>query len=430
MVLGADKGRATVVLDKSEYDKMQALLSDTKTYVKLDKDPTPKLKKELVSIPQGLEKEGKIRKEDKQFLYPTTENVPRICGSPKIHKDGTPLRPIVDFTGSVGYNGAKSLADILSPLVGQSEHHVLNSKNLADDLRDLTIEEDEILNSHDVVALFTNTPIDLTLQILRERLEQDDDLKNRTRLSIDDILKLTEFSLSSVAYFSYSGEIYRQRFGMAMGSPLSPLRCNLFMEWLEQKAISTSPITCRPRLWKRYVNDVLEVIRKGEVDRLTEHLNQTDPSNSIKFTYEQEKDGSIPFLDTLIIRKSDGSVKLCIYRKKTHTDQYLQFSSHHPLHQKLGVIRTLLDRNDSIVTEEEDRKLEEDHIRKALSVCGYREWTINKVKKDRSRPKPNPATSKIPLRLKNPKVLPSSLMWKDFLSVSPGCFVNMASPPL
>ena len=317
MVLGADKGRATVVLDKSEYDnKMQALLSDTKTYVKLDKDPTPKLKKQLVSILQGLEKEGKIRKEDKQFLYPTTENVPRIYGSPKIHKDGTPLRPIVDFTGSVGYNVAKSLADILSPLVGQSEHHVLNSKNLADDLRDLTIEEDEILNSHDVVALFTNTPIDLTLQILRERLEQDDDLKNRTRLSIDDILKLTEFSLSSVAYFSYSGEIYRQRFGMAMGSPLSPLRCNLFMEWLEQKAISTSPITCRPRLWKRYVNDVLEVIRKGEVDRLTEHLNQTDPSNSIKFTYEQEKDGSIPFLNTLIIRKSDGSVKLCIYRKK------------------------------------------------------------------------------------------------------------------
>ena len=140
-----------------------------------------------------------------------------------------------------------------------------------------------------------------------------------------------------------------------MGSPLSPLGCNLFMEWLEQKAISTSPITCRPRLWKRYVDDVLEVIRKGEVDRLTDHLNQTDPSNSIKFTYEQEKDGSIPFLDTLIIRKPDGSVKLCIYRKKTHTDQYLQFSSHHPLHQKLGVIRTLLDRNDSIVTEEEDR---------------------------------------------------------------------------
>ncbi|XP_072048672.1 uncharacterized protein [Amphiura filiformis] len=129
---------------------------------------------------------------------------------------------------------------------------------------------------------------------------------------------------------------------MAMGSPLSPLACNIFMEWLEQKAISTAPESCRPRLWKRYVDDVLEIIRKGQVDNLTDHLNTIDPTGSVKFTYEQEHNGSIPFLDTLITRKPDGSVKLSIYRKKTHTDQYLQFSSHHHLHQKLGVVRPYL----------------------------------------------------------------------------------------
>ena len=314
-------------------------------------------------------------------MYPTTENIPRMYGSPKVHKDGTPLRPIVDFTGSIGYNVAKSLAEILAPIVGQSEHHVLNSKSLADQLKNITVEEDEILNSHDVVALFTNTPIDLTLQIIRDRLEQDQDLKNRTLLSIDDIIELVDFSLSRVAYFSYNGSIYRQRFGMAMGSPLSPIGCNIFMEWLENKAITTAPITCRPRFWRRYVDYVLEIVRR------TEHLNKVDPSNSLKFTYEEEQDGAIPFLDTLIMRKPDGSVKLCIYRKKTHTDQYLQFSSHHPLDHKLGVIRTLLDRSDSIVTEVEDKEKEEQNIRQALAACGYPEWTVNKVKKDRSRPK-------------------------------------------
>jgi len=60
--------------------------------------------------------------------------------------------------------------------------------------------------------------------------------------------------------------------------------------------------------------------------------------------YEEETEGQIPFLDTLLIRKEDGNVKLLVYRKKTHTDQYLNFMSHHPLHQKLGVIRTLLNR--------------------------------------------------------------------------------------
>ena len=96
----------------------------------------------------------------------------------------------------------------------------------------------------------------------------------------------------------------------------------------------------------------------------------------------------MPFLDTLIIRKPDGSVKLCIYRKKTHTDQYLQFSSHHALHQKLGVIRTLLDRKDSIVTEESDRRDEELRITNALSECGYPKWAVSKVKQERQNPKP------------------------------------------
>ncbi|XP_072046451.1 uncharacterized protein [Amphiura filiformis] len=169
------KGWATVVMDKTVYqEKMCTLLSDSKTYEKLDGDPTPKHKRELVSVLYiiRLEKEDKIKKADKQFLYPTSENVPRIYSSPKIHKDGTPLSSIVDFTGSIDYNVSKSLADILNPIIGQFERHVL-----AQDLKDVTLEEDEILNSHDVVALFTSTPVDLTVHVLRERLNEDKDLK-------------------------------------------------------------------------------------------------------------------------------------------------------------------------------------------------------------------------------------------------------------
>ena len=100
------------------------------------------------------------------------------------------------------------------------------------------------------------------------------------------------------------------------------------------------------------------------------------------------------FWTRFIMRKPDGSVKLCIYRKKTHTNQYLQFSSHHPLHHKLGVIRTLLDRSDSIATEVEDKEKEEQNICQALAACGYPEWTVNKVKKDRSQPKQKPPAKK------------------------------------
>ena len=126
---------------------------------------------------------------------------------------------------------------------------------------------------------------------------------------------------------------------------------------------------------------------KGTEDKLTDHLNNVDETGNLKFTYEKEQEGKIAFLDTLIVRKPDGSVKLLVYRKPTHTNQYLNFQSAHPLHHKLGVIRTLLDRKDKIVTEPEDKIAEEEIIRSALMQCGYPQWTIDKVKKARQQPK-------------------------------------------
>ena len=164
---------------------------------------------------------------------------------------------------------------------------------------------------------------------------------------------------------------------------MSPLLANLFMQWLEQEAIATAPMDCRPKLWERYVVDILEVVKKGEVENLTTHLNSIDKSNSINFTHEEEKDGTIPFLDTLIVRKPDKTVKLLVYRKATHTDQYLAFQSHHPLQQKLGVVRTLVDRCKSIVSEPRDQESEMNHIKKALKACGHPQWTFERVEKQR-----------------------------------------------
>ena len=173
-----------------------------------------------------------------------------------------------------------------------------------------------------------------------------------------------------------------------MGSPVSPIVANLYMEFLEQQAIASAPMDCKPKLWKRYVDDVLEVIRSGATNQLTDPLNQTDPTGNIKFTAEPETERKIPFLDTLLVRKEDGHVKLLVYRKKTHTDQYLMFQSHHPLHQKLGVVRTLLDRCNSVVSEEEDKILEREHINEALQRCGYPAWSLKKVQHHMNRVKP------------------------------------------
>ena len=88
-----------------------------------------------------------------------------------------------------------------------------------------------------------------------------------------------------------------------MGSPVSPVIVTLFMEWLEQQAIATAPVTCQIRLWKRYVDDVMEIAKKECEQQLTAHLNTIDITGNVRFTYE----------DTLIVRKEDGTVKSLVY---------------------------------------------------------------------------------------------------------------------
>jgi len=189
MVLPADKGRTTVVLDKSEYEaKVTCMLSDVKTYEKLAKDPTAGYKRRLVSILTRLKEEEKISNELYSHLYSTSEKIPQLYCLPKIHKKDFPFRPIVDYTGSIGYNTSRFLADILSPLVGKSDHFVKNSQHLAEDLINLRLDADDILISHDVISLFTNIPIAKSLEVIKGRLENNCEWKDTCLLEVDDII--------------------------------------------------------------------------------------------------------------------------------------------------------------------------------------------------------------------------------------------------
>jgi len=162
----------------------------------------------------------------------------------------------------------------LAPLVGKSQYSVK--------LSSFRLDEDDILASHDVVASFTSTPIKELVDVIRERLEQNPEWKYTTLLETDDIIELLVFTLSTT-YFSFRGQIFRQKFGTAMGSPISPLVANMFMEHSEEKLHATVPKELKPKVWKRYVDDILEVVRKGSVEELTEFVNKLDESGSVRW---------------------------------------------------------------------------------------------------------------------------------------------------
>ena len=80
-----------------------------------------------------------------------------------------------------------------------------------------------------MVSLFTRVPIDLTIDVVKHRVESDKALEDRTCLSVSSIVTLLKLCLEAT-YFTFKGEIYQHVFGTAMGSPVSVVVANLVME--------------------------------------------------------------------------------------------------------------------------------------------------------------------------------------------------------
>ena len=95
------------------------------------------------------------------------------------------------------------------------------------------------------------------------------------------------------------------------------------------------------------------MIRSGAIEEFNPHINSIRPS--IQFATQSENDGILPFLDTCLQQKKDGSLSISVCRKPTHTDRLLLFESHHPGHMKQGLLRCLFDRSEKVTLD--DKKL-------------------------------------------------------------------------
>ena len=83
------------------------------------------------------------------------------------------------------------------------------------------------MSSYNVKAPFTSVPVDLN--IIHNMLQQDTTMPSKTPFSIASIMPLLRFCLKST-FFTFQCKYYEQVKGAAMGSPLSPVVANLFME--------------------------------------------------------------------------------------------------------------------------------------------------------------------------------------------------------
>ena len=131
------------------------------------------------------------------------------------------MRPILSATGTYNYKLAKWLEEKLKPLS-------INEYTITDAFELLTkfetfVNEDDILVSYDVTALFTNVPLDETINILVNKAFADDWFNKTYGLNLqkDQLVKLLETATTN-QHFQFDGQLYEQMDGVAMGSPLAP----------------------------------------------------------------------------------------------------------------------------------------------------------------------------------------------------------------
>ena len=156
------------------------------------------------------------------------------------------------------------------PLVGKSPHHINSTQDFVEQVKHITLAPGECLSSYDVSALFTSVPGDPALNIIRDLLDKDHTLKERTVLAVNDIILLLEFCLKNT-YLSFQDQFYKQVEGVAMGSPVSPIVANLYMTYLEQTALSTAPhpLGFGTSLWMTSLSSTRRSTNKTSYNTLT-----------------------------------------------------------------------------------------------------------------------------------------------------------------
>ena len=169
---------------------------------------------------------------------------------------------------------------------------------------------------------------------------------------------------------------YEQVEGTAMGSLVSSIVANLYMEHFEGEALRSA--SHPPRYWYRFVDDTWVIQQQAHKQLFLNHINSIDPN--IKFTIKgNQENGAIPFLHTLVKPEADNSLSIRVYHKPIHTEQSLQWGSHHNLAATYSIIGTLIHRAKSVCTTPELLNEEMQHLKEALGRCQYPRWAINKV---------------------------------------------------
>jgi hypothetical protein len=381
-VAPADKGNTVVVLNTIDYEReCLSQLSDRSTYKEVNRDPTVAWENRTRDFIKNIRSQ---KPDHLKHIIPIGTNCPRFYGMPKIHKSKNskgriPMRPVISFINAPTYRLSKFLAFKLRDHVIPSDHVTKNGADLKTKLENISIAEEETMVSFDVTSLYTSIPINLAIEATVRLLDNSIKVIPEEDSSKEELVKMTCFCLNN-SFCTFRGKFYKQISGLPMGAPLSSVLAELVMSEIDGQAVRILGTTSR--MWQRYIDDVYAILRKRDLEGTLNKLNSIN--QSIQFTMELEKNGTLPFLDLNISRQEYGQLSFSVYRKPTHSGKYLDYKSEHTFSQKMSVISSLAYRAMTHCSSETSMNSELEVIKKELMENGYPrdeiQMEINKTK--------------------------------------------------
>ena len=249
-------------------------------------------------------------------------------------KDIPPFRPILSAIGTATYNLAKFFVPILKDFT-VNEYTIRDSFSFCKEIKDQ--DSTLFMASVDIQSFFTNIPLDETINIRVDRAFQN---KKKVKGFLKQHFKQLLTLVVKSSCFVFNDTYYQQIDGVAMGSPLRPTFANLFLVYYEHNWLKNGPLQFKSKCYRCYVDDIYLMFEKREhVKKFLRYMNSRH--RNIKFTFEEEQDNKISFLDISITRVGN-ELQTSLFRKKTFSGVYLNFSSHLPNICKKGLIDTLL----------------------------------------------------------------------------------------
>ncbi len=379
IVIKADKGNKTIIMNRSEYEEsMDKLLNDQSTYKKTSRDPTLRIQKTGNDLIKLWRLQNRINDEQEKHLQTHNSVAPACYGLGKLHKKVSgeiiPLRPVVATIQSPLYKLSQLIAKCLSKVVSESPYYLKDSWQFAKCVKGLKIPAGYKLISLDATSLFTNVPLDLSLQAIEKRWPK---IQQHTFLTKNQFLEAVK-TIVSESYFRYGDHYYLQIDGLAMGNSISGFLAHIVMEDLELKAFNKIPFLLP--FYKRFVDDILTAIPKNQSETILKIFNSHH--QRLKFTIEEEKNNAINFLDLTLTRNTNGEITTKWYQKEVASGRCLNFMAHNPMTHKRNVASTMIDRAITF-TNPKDRPTSLKKVSEILTNNGYPQQFINRMMKER-----------------------------------------------